>query len=244
MRLAVLSDIHANIYAFEAVVKDLRREKPDQVIFLGDLIINGLYPRECWDLLSDLDPDLCIKGNTDGFHEYFLMNPEPTGPKEQYAQLLDAYAAAQVPGSALDEISSWKIFEQRLMEEEPIGFCHGTPLDFEEKMTEDDLSDSSKRQILDLELQTLFCGHTHQPGAVHARGHAGDQLWGYRVFLRQRPEGRLRHRRHHRRRGLPDPEARHLRHGCLPAGYQKGESPVRGEPLLYHRACSTTEEIA
>ncbi len=164
MRLAVLSDIHANIYAFEAVVKDLRREKPDQVIFLGDLIINGLYPRECWDLLSDLEPDICIKGNTDGFHEYFLMNPEPTAPNEQYAQLLDAYAAAQVPGSALDEISSWEIFEQRLMEEEPIGFCHGTPMDFEEKMTGDDLSGASKRQILDLELQTLFCGHTHLPG--------------------------------------------------------------------------------
>jgi predicted phosphodiesterase len=46
MILAILSDIHANLEAFEAVVEDLNKQKPDKVICLGDLIGYGPDPEE------------------------------------------------------------------------------------------------------------------------------------------------------------------------------------------------------
>lgn len=51
MKIALISDMHSNIYAFKAVLKELERESPDLTVFLGDLVYNGLYPREC--LLND-----------------------------------------------------------------------------------------------------------------------------------------------------------------------------------------------
>ena len=39
MRLAVLADIHGNIYALEAVLADLKRQAPDVVVVLGDSVV-------------------------------------------------------------------------------------------------------------------------------------------------------------------------------------------------------------
>lgn len=44
MRLAVLSDIHANLHALEAVWADLEAQKPDAVYCLGDLVGYGAHP--------------------------------------------------------------------------------------------------------------------------------------------------------------------------------------------------------
>ena len=65
MRIAIISDIHANIYAFEQVVKQLKNENIQSLIFLGDLVFLGLYAQECYDLLKTLNVHYCIKGNTD-----------------------------------------------------------------------------------------------------------------------------------------------------------------------------------
>lgn len=46
MLVAILSDIHANLEAFEAVVSDFEKRKPDSVICLGDLIGYGPDPEE------------------------------------------------------------------------------------------------------------------------------------------------------------------------------------------------------
>lgn len=46
MRIAILSDIHGNIEAFEAVLEDLKRRTPDRVICLGDLVGYGPDPEE------------------------------------------------------------------------------------------------------------------------------------------------------------------------------------------------------
>lgn len=51
MRLAILSDIHANLQALEAVLRDLEKQIPDQVICLGDLVGYGAFPSECIQLI-------------------------------------------------------------------------------------------------------------------------------------------------------------------------------------------------
>lgn len=46
MKLAILSDIHANLHALQAVWEDLETSKPDKVYCLGDLVGYGAYPNE------------------------------------------------------------------------------------------------------------------------------------------------------------------------------------------------------
>src|ERR1700735_5251255 len=64
MRIAILSDIHGNRTAFEAVLADLRETAPDLILHGGDLADSGASPIEIVDRIRDLGwPG--IAGNTD-----------------------------------------------------------------------------------------------------------------------------------------------------------------------------------
>ena len=64
MRIALISDIHGNAVAFEAVLADLQRAQPDQVICLGDVATLGPQPREVLAHLQALGCP-CVMGNHD-----------------------------------------------------------------------------------------------------------------------------------------------------------------------------------
>ena len=64
MRIAIVSDVHANLTALEAVVADLEQQRPDLVVQGGDLISGGSRPAEVIDRVRDLNwPG--VYGNTD-----------------------------------------------------------------------------------------------------------------------------------------------------------------------------------
>ncbi len=65
MKLAVFSDIHANIEALQAVVDDFQKQHIDRYICLGDLIGYGPNPNECIDLVRSLPNVVVILGNHD-----------------------------------------------------------------------------------------------------------------------------------------------------------------------------------
>lgn len=66
-RLAVLSDIHGNLAALEAVRKAIKKEKPDAILVAGDHVLNGPEPIAVLDALQEMDADgaLVVQGNTD-----------------------------------------------------------------------------------------------------------------------------------------------------------------------------------
>ncbi len=71
MRIAIVSDIHGNRTAFEAVLADLRRTSPDLILHGGDLADGGANPAEIVDRVRDLGwPG--VVGNTDEM----LFRPE------------------------------------------------------------------------------------------------------------------------------------------------------------------------
>ena len=71
MRIAVVSDIHGNLTAFEAVLADLREAAPDLILHGGDLAASGSSPREVVDRIRALGwPG--VLGNTDEM----LFSPE------------------------------------------------------------------------------------------------------------------------------------------------------------------------
>lgn len=88
MRIALLSDIHGNVVALDAVLADMRQHGPfDQIIIAGDLAWSGPWPAEVVDRVQALD-GFVIQGNTDAF---FGGSPSemPSGKNaERFAALL------------------------------------------------------------------------------------------------------------------------------------------------------------
>ncbi len=64
MRVAVVSDIHSNLHALEAVLGAIEAEAPDELWCLGDLVGYGPRPNECCALIADR-ADVCLAGNHD-----------------------------------------------------------------------------------------------------------------------------------------------------------------------------------
>jgi predicted phosphodiesterase len=64
LRVAVISDIHSNLPALEAVLSDLGQEDPDEVWCLGDIVGYGADPDACTSLVADV-VERCLAGNHD-----------------------------------------------------------------------------------------------------------------------------------------------------------------------------------
>jgi predicted phosphodiesterase len=64
MRVAVLSDIHSNLHALEAVLTAIDAEAPDELWCLGDIVGYGARPNECCAAIADR-ADVCLAGNHD-----------------------------------------------------------------------------------------------------------------------------------------------------------------------------------
>ena len=69
MRYAVISDIHGNLEAFQAVLDALSGERIDNYLFAGDAVGYGANPKECIKLLKSLNPVIAIAGN----HEWGVI---------------------------------------------------------------------------------------------------------------------------------------------------------------------------
>lgn len=64
MRYAVLSDIHSNLVALEAVLDDLAEARIDRYLCLGDIVGYGARPNQCCDLIRELEA-VSVRGNHD-----------------------------------------------------------------------------------------------------------------------------------------------------------------------------------
>jgi predicted phosphodiesterase len=64
MRVAVVSDIHSNLHALEAVLAAIDAEAPDELWCLGDLVGYGPRPNECCAAIAER-ADVCLAGNHD-----------------------------------------------------------------------------------------------------------------------------------------------------------------------------------
>jgi predicted phosphodiesterase len=88
-KIAVLSDIHANQMALEAVLADF--EDDCKVWFLGDLFDPGPSPWESYKLLSNLQPEIWLAGNHDKSMWWLANSTLQDGCKSCYDGLIDLY---------------------------------------------------------------------------------------------------------------------------------------------------------
>lgn len=63
-RIAIISDIHANVVALEAVLEDIGKRKIDRIFCLGDIVLKGASPCEVVDIVRK-KCEIVVKGNCD-----------------------------------------------------------------------------------------------------------------------------------------------------------------------------------
>lgn len=67
MKIAIISDVHGNLEALKATLKDIQKRNIDKIYCLGDTLAKGVHPKECIKLIKE-NCQIVLQGNTD---EYF-----------------------------------------------------------------------------------------------------------------------------------------------------------------------------
>jgi len=152
MRYLVLSDIHANLEAFEAVLIAARGMAYDRVLVLGDLVGYGADPNGVIDRVRDLDPHALIRGNHDKVGSG-LESPEGFNAIAKSAIRWTYDALTPENRDWLAALPAGPVIVDDLIE-----ICHGTPFD-EDAYVFDDLD--ALRSLHTSERQLCLFGHTH-----------------------------------------------------------------------------------
>ena len=153
MRIAIYSDVHSNLEAFEAVLRDIDRQKVDKKIFLGDIVGYGPNPNECVELLKD-NADTMLGGN----HDWAAVDKTDASYFNPYAResmLWTKDALTDENREFLKTLSASKVDEE-------FQLAHSTPFEPEQWhyiMNYQDAQDSYPY----LEKDVCFIGHSHQP---------------------------------------------------------------------------------
>lgn len=128
MRIAIVSDIHGNLTAFQAVLADLRQTSPDLILHGGDLTDGGASPAEIVDRIRDLGWQ-GVLGNTDEMHsrpeslEEFAS--QSSAPASLWAAVRDVAAATR---DALGEDRiAWLRGLPLIQVHGPIALVHASP---------------------------------------------------------------------------------------------------------------------
>ncbi|HNX50012.1 MAG TPA: metallophosphoesterase family protein [Thermoanaerobaculaceae bacterium] len=166
MRIAVLADIHGNLPALEAVVRDLTHRGVDIVVNLGDSLSGPLLPRETAHFLIAQDW-IQIAGN----HERQMLTQRPA----EWCPS-DAHARSQLSDRELAWMES--LGSTRLVADDVL-LCHGTPASdteyFLETAETTGVRMATAREVEDrlsgVNAAVVACGHTHVSRSVRsARG--------------------------------------------------------------------------
>ena len=78
MRFAVISDVHGNLPALNAVIEDAERACADQFIFAGDYCLSNPWPDECITRIKSLNKAYSIRGNEEKYIENLIGKDQST----------------------------------------------------------------------------------------------------------------------------------------------------------------------
>ncbi len=167
MKLAVLSDIHANMVAFQAVLERVEQWQPDVVVVAGDVVNRGPRPLECLRLALKKQREsgwLLLIGNHE---EYVLTHLRPDAVRcASHTPLFQpsAWTCEQV-AEDVDALRAWPFW--RDVKVSPHGglvrLTHASMLGLRDGIFHETHDEELMHKMGD-PLPQVFCvGHTHQP---------------------------------------------------------------------------------
>lgn len=165
MRIAVFTDIHGNLQALEAILKDIKEEKVDKVICLGDIVGIGPEPRECLDLIMNSNVEMLL-----GNHElYYLKGVEIEDERDYEKRKHYKWVSEELSSKHREFLEKCKfqivianvLFEHFLMKESDYIPFHKTTI----------IDDPNLPEILkQIKEDYIFIGHEHLPFELEENG--------------------------------------------------------------------------
>ncbi|MFO0867909.1 MAG: metallophosphoesterase family protein [Pirellulales bacterium] len=183
MKRAIISDIHGNLEALQAVLADIASQGISHIVCLGDIVGYGPNPRECLDLAMGFQT--CVLGNHD---EAACFNPEGFSSGAERAIFWTRAQLEQDSGDPDQVARRWRFLMSRptIVRDGHCLFVHGSvrnPLN--EYVFPEDIYNARKlERLFALIDRYCFQGHSHVPGVFTAAGKfASPQEIGYRLHL-------------------------------------------------------------
>lgn len=160
-KTAVVSDIHGNLEALNAVLDDIGTKSVDRIFCLGDVIGYGPNPKECLDLCEEFE--LCLLGNHDNGA---LFPPEGFSANAERAIEWTRQELLQADDDRRDLRFAFLNRMPRVHMEGTLMFVHGSPrCPLTEYVFPEDVNNSNRIvRLLSFVQHVCFQGHTHIPG--------------------------------------------------------------------------------
>jgi predicted phosphodiesterase len=162
VRVAAISDVHGNAAALEAVLLEVERERPDAIVFGGDLV-SGPFPRETLELLQPLQNAHYVRGNADrDLVDAMESGRRLDAPGLAPGQRGNAWIAPQLGDEDRDFLAAFR--DTVVLEVDGLGetlFCHGSPRSDEEVITHLTPEDRLAEFLGETDQRVVVCGHTH-----------------------------------------------------------------------------------
>jgi predicted phosphodiesterase len=157
VRLALLSDQHANDVAFCAALGDVERLGVEEIVCLGDVAQGGAQPAQTLDRLAALGC-ATVLGNADALLlEVPVDSPEPV--TERHLEVRE-WTLAQLNTSHLEQIRSFSPVVRRELESASLLFFHGSPRSYDDVLLPE-RGGEAVEPYLGHDAALLAGGHTH-----------------------------------------------------------------------------------
>jgi predicted phosphodiesterase len=157
MRIALISDIHSNLEALEAVIKSLPQH--DEIICLGDVVGYGPNPNEVIENLQRLNPTITLMGN----HDNAVVTGNVQGFTPNAAKAIE-WTMREISRAGSKFLTGLKPSARLDRAGIRLAFFHASPRDPLSEYIFPGISETAGRGFLQMaNAQVLLLGHTHMP---------------------------------------------------------------------------------
>ncbi len=163
MRVAVISDIHGNAFAFDKVITAIKQESVDQIVCLGDAIQGGAQPAQTVAQLRELGCPIVI-GNADAWMLTGIETGKEPTSEERLRQLYAVREWSLTKLSAEDRafIETFQPTVEIPLEDRRKLLCfHGSPTDFDEILYPTTAEETFQAALTPYLPSIMTGGHTH-----------------------------------------------------------------------------------
>ena len=150
MKTAIISDVHSNLEALEAVLEQIDKQNIKRIISLGDIIGYGANPNEVIDLFRKYKID-SVKGN----HEAAVFDDELLSWFNDHARGAIEKTRELLTNESKEYLRSLKSF----IVDDGVRYVHGCPPDLYMEYLGEDISDA--QAFRNFREKICFVGHTH-----------------------------------------------------------------------------------
>ena len=231
MRIAVISDIHGNWHAFEAVLADIEQEPVDEIWCLGDVVGYGPQPNRCVEEARSRS-ELCLIGN----HDLAAIGRVALDDFSPDAKVSAEWTAEELEDGAREFLGTLEPKAER----SGVELFHASPRDpvWEYILSEGAVRDALERTTADL----VLVGHSHIPIALQlsnggalagglAKGGSELELTGGRYLLNPGSVGQPRDGDPRAAYLVIDLESRHAHFRRIPYDIEQTQAEIRERGL-------------